>query len=75
MTKKDYIAIAKILKARHDEAHADYRAASKRDGVALAHSAGIVCAVTNIAYDFAQVAIEDNPRFAAQRFYQAAGLS
>jgi preprotein translocase subunit YajC len=75
MTKKDYIAIAKILKARHDEARASNRAASNKDGMTLAHSAGIVCAVTNIAHDFAQVAIEDNPRFDAQRFYQAAGLS
>lgn len=71
MTKKDYVAVAALLKAQLD----GQLNTQTTPGYWVAHRDGYVNAITNIAKDLCETFKRDNPNFSKAKFLAACGLT
>jgi hypothetical protein len=71
MTRKHFIAIAAIIKARFDEVDSQAPGAADLDA---GHDAGYLNALTETAENMADYFASENPNFDRARFLTACGL-
>lgn len=74
MTKKDYEAIAEIIKSSEDIAQADYSAFDRSYEYGNGFTGGFDSAIYSISQGLIKVFEADNPRFEKKIFLKACGL-